>query len=472
MKTERVSQTVLLAWAGAVVACAVVLYAPIGVPWPGGSGPAGDGPPPAPGPAARAVAAAHAGAQASLPELAALITDREKWLRAHPGDDASWAALGAAYVERGARTGRAADFPRAERALKRSLAAHPAAEGNVDAQLAMGALANARGDFRAAKRWGEAAAKQRPRRWQTYPVLIDAYGGLGDQAAAGKAAERLRELRSGAPALTGAARVYRDLGWREDAAAAAQDAVALAASPAEKAACLARLGDLAWERGEPREAARHYGTALRLVPGHAPSLVGRARALAALGRPAEAGRDYEAALKAAPLPRYALEAGDWSASRGRVAEAEARYAVLRARAAEGAAHGVNQSLVLARYEADHGTPDRAVTWLRAEWARGHRSAEVADALGWALLRAGRAAEALPYARRATEQGPRSALFSYHRAEIERELQLYGAARRHLDEALRTNPSFSPLLAPKARAALAELGDPPPGGPSAARGRVG
>ncbi|CAM5284840.1 hypothetical protein STANM309S_06681 [Streptomyces tanashiensis] len=131
MKTENVSRTVLAAGVGAVLAATALLYLPEL---------AGQGPTPPPGPAERAVIAAHAGAQAALPDLAALITDREKWLRAHPDDEASWAELGAAYTERGSRLGDVRDYPRAERALHRSLAEKPAARGNLEAQLGLGAL--------------------------------------------------------------------------------------------------------------------------------------------------------------------------------------------------------------------------------------------------------------------------------------------------------------------------------------------
>ncbi|MEV3992851.1 tetratricopeptide repeat protein [Streptomyces sp. NPDC049837] len=457
MKTERVPQIVLGVGAGAVLAGAAALFVP------GGLGDGG-GAAPAPGAVARAVSAAHSGAQASLPELAALIGERESWLRAHPGDDASWALLGTAYVERGARSGDTASYVRAEKALKRSLAVLPAGKGNADAQVGMGALANARGDFAAARKWGEAVREQKPRRWQSYAVLIDAYSGLGDYVSAGRAMEKLRALRAGAPALSRAALVYRDRGWREDASALAHDAVALATTPAEKAACLARLGDLAWERGEPAEALAAYEPALRLVPGHAPSLAGRARALAALGRTDEALRDYAAALEALPLPEYALEAGELYESLGLDGDAHTQYEMLRVRATEAGTHGVNGALVLARYEADHADPGSAVKRLRAEWAKGHRSVHVADALGWALYRAGQPEDALPYAKRATEAGLRSALFAYHRGQIERELRQWGPARRHIAEALRINPDFSPLLAPKARQALAALGEPPEGGP--------
>ncbi|QES14928.1 hypothetical protein DEJ45_22750 [Streptomyces venezuelae] len=445
MKTQNVSRTVLAAGVGAVLAATALVYVPEFLD---------QGPPTPPGPAERATIAAHAGAQASLPDLAALITDREKWLRAHPDDDASWAELGAAYTERGVRRGDPRDYPRAERALRRSLAERPAARGNLDAQLALGALAGARGDWKSAKEWGEKVRKADPKRWPAYPVLMDAYNGLGDYAAAQKAMETLEELHSGAAVRTRASQTFRDRGWREDADAAALDAAALAETDAEKAASLARLGDLAWERGEPEEALGRYGTALRLVPDHGPSLAGRARALAALGRTDEALRDWRAALARLPLPEYVLEAGELHESLGLDGDARALYERLRT------GTWVRGEVALALLDADHGDPAAAVTRMRAEWARGHRSVRVADALGWALYRSGSPKEALEYAKRATDEGLRSALFSYHRGMIERAGEEYGPARRHLAEALRINPHFSPLHAGAAREAATALGDPP------------
>src|SRR5690606_35432740 len=127
-----------------------------------------------------------------------------------------------------------------------------------------------------------------------------------------------------------------------------------------------------------------------------------------------------------------------------------------------AAHGVDGDLVLGRLEADHGDAGAAVRRLRAEY-RQRPSAAVADALGWALHRDGEHEEALRYAVRATEGeqggGVRSALHVFHRGMIERALERYGPARRHMGEALRINPYFSPLRVPEARAALARLGAP-------------
>ena len=80
-----------------------------------------------------------------------------------------------------------------------------------------------------------------------------------------------------------------------------------------------------------------------------------------------------------------------------------------------------------------------------------------DAYGWALHAAGRDAQALRHARAALRLGTRSALFNYHLGVIEAALHRTADARRDLARALATNPDFSPLHAPKARALLARLG---------------
>ncbi len=428
-------------------------------------------PSPAPGPAARAERAVTGGVPAALPDLAAFIGDREAFVRTHARDGQAWAQLGSAYVERGRRTSDAADFPRAERALRTSLRVRPATgPGTAEGLVGMAALANARRDYRAARKWGEATLHQAPKRWTSYPPLLDAYTGLGDYKAVRRTLERMPGLRAGTAvpaALARAAGVYRDRGWREDAQAALMDAAARATTPAEEAEWQYRAGELAWERGEPTDALRHFEAALRLDRGLGSARAGKGRALAALGRTREALLAYRTALAKQPSPQYALEMGELYDSLGRPAEARAQYAVLRAQVAREQAGGVDAELLLGRFEADHGDPGSAVRRLRAEWAR-QPGLEVADALGWALHRAGKGREALGWAGRATdkEHGAevRSALYTYHRGMIERELGLTGPARRHLEEALRINPYFSPVGVPTAKEALTALGEPDPSGP--------
>ncbi|MDG9720354.1 lipopolysaccharide assembly protein LapB [Streptomyces sp. DH24] len=433
------------------------------LPW-GGSA----GGPSAPAPGARALAAVTTGVPAALPDLAVLIGEREAHLREHPDDAESWAVLGAAYVEQGRRTANPAYYPRAERALRTALRAkEPGVEARSQALGGMAALANARRDFPAGRQWAERARQLDPRRWTVYPPLIDALSGLGEHEAAGRALDRLAKLGPGPAVRARAAAVYRDRGWREDAAASLSDAAADAGAPAERAAYLERAGQLAWERGDREAALRHFQEAVRTDPDQRAAQAGQGRALAALGRTTEALSAYRAALARQPSPQYALELGELYDSLRLPEAARVQYDLLRERVRAAAAGGADEELVLGQFEADHGDARAAVRRLRAEWRR-QPGVAVADALGWALHRAGRHEEALRFAVRATGgtpgSGVRSAPYAYHRGMIEHALGREGPARRHLREALRINPYFSPLHVPAAKRALAELGEPSVSGP--------
>jgi tetratricopeptide (TPR) repeat protein len=267
-----------------------------------------------------------------------------------------------------------------------------------------------------------------------------------------------------------AAEVYRERGWREDASAMLDEAAGHAGSAPQKAAALVAMGDLAWERGEPEGALAQYEAALRTDPAADAALAGRARAEAALGRKAAAQRDYLAAVTRLPRPEYVLELGELYASQSLDGDAKTWFDKVRELAARDGSNGVDDALVLGRFEADHGAAPAAVELLEAEW-KAHPSPAAEDALAWAMYRAGDAEEALVHARKATDSGARDALFAYHQGTIERRLGQSGAARRHLEDALRTNPYFSPVLAPKAKEALAALGEPAEGGPKDMYGHV-
>ncbi|MGW3874092.1 BTAD domain-containing putative transcriptional regulator, partial [Streptomyces sp. NPDC005069] len=440
---------------GMVAAAVLVTGAVVAVPDDGKKA----APPSVPGGVSRALAATNSGSPASLSDLKAMIGDRQSWVGTHPSDARSWAVLGTAYVEWGQRSADAAYYGRAEQALRRSLDAQPGDRGNTAALVGLAALANARHDFVTAKKWGETVRTRQPKDWTVYPVLIDAYDGLGEYTAAGKAAEKFTALRSGVPALSRTAQMYRNQGRREDALTTAQNAANRATAPAEKADCLHRLGELAWERGESEKAVAQYSAALRADPAHHPSLAGRARALAALGRTDEAQRDYRAALSRLPRPEYMLELGELYESLGLENDSLSQYTRLRKSLARADGYGVDAALLLGRFEADHGNAAAAVRLLKTEWQRRHHSATVADALGWALHRSGDSASALQYAQKAADTGGGTALYAYHLGVIERDLREYGPARRHLEEALRTNAQFSPLAAPAARKALDALSRP-------------
>ncbi|MEU1404505.1 tetratricopeptide repeat protein [Streptomyces sp. NPDC005728] len=423
---------------------------------------------------AQALTAVTSGVPASLPGLAALVGQQESRVRAQPRDARAWEVLGTAYLELGRRSADAANYPKAERALRTSLEVRGTktveSTRNAENAAALGglaALANARRDFPSAKRYGEQALKLAPKRWTAYPPLIDAYTGLGDYKAARSTLDKLMGLRTGAAArpavMARASAVYRDRGWREDAVAQLTDAAAAARTPAEQAAYLTGVGQLAWERGDREDALRHFEAAVRLDPDQRTALAGRGRALAALGRTDEAIAAYRTALAEQPDPEVTLELGELYESLGQFPSAREQYGLLRERVQQAAAGGVDEELLIGRFEADHGDAEDAVVRLEEERGR-QPGVEVADALGWALHRTGDDEGALEYAETATDKtkggGVRSALYVFHRGMIERELGLDAPARRHLEEALRINPYFSPLGAPAAREALQGLGDVP------------
>jgi hypothetical protein len=119
------------------------------------------------------------------------------------------------------------------------------------------------------------------------------------------------------------------------------------------------------------------------------------------------------------------------------------------------ANGVNTDVELALYEAEHGSPTRGVELARRAWASAP-SVRSADALGYALARAGRAREGLSWMQRARARGWRDPLVLYHGGMTARAAGRPALARAWLGRLLDQAPRFSPLFAPRARRALEAL----------------
>lgn len=387
--------------------------------------------------------------------LTAEIERLQGRVRDSPSDAASWAELGAAYIQQGRVTGDPSHYPRAEGALQQSLTLAP--EDNWQAMSGMGALANARHDFRAALRWARRAAAVNPYDATVDGVTDDALTQLGDYEGAMRAVRRMLRTSPGIAAFTRAAYHYEQSGDVPGARRALRRALDEATEPHDVAFCRYHLGELAFDNGDPRAALEQYRTGLAADPRSGPLLAGRAKAQAALGRTADALRDYATVTTRVPDPQYVLEYAELLQALGRDDEAARQFEVLAAQQRIQAANGVVDDLTAAVVEADHGSASAAVRHAEAEWSR-RRSVLVEDALAWALHRAGRDREALPHARRADRLGWRNATFRYHLGMIELSLGHRAAARRDLDAALDINPHFSQLHAPIARRALAAAGD--------------
>ena len=245
-----------------------------------------------------------AGTPQPVPDrLAATIAQAQERLRRVPGDAGTWAALGSAYVEQARVSGNPAYYAQAQGALDRSTQLQPT--GNAAAAVGLGALANARHDFAAARGYAEQALAGNPASMEANGVLADAATQLGDTATATAAVQRMLELRPGVAAFTRASYELELHGRVDEARVALERALGAATSRDELAFCQYYLGELAWGGGDLEEARAHYERGLAAAPGDPALLHGRAKVLAAAGRVDEAItalRPADAAGAAAAVP--------------------------------------------------------------------------------------------------------------------------------------------------------------------------
>ena len=383
----------------------------------------------------------------------ARLSGLEAALEAGGGRAETYAALGTALMQRLRETGDPSLYSRAEMAFADALEREPA---SLDARVGVGTLALARHDFRAALRHGEAARRVAPGAFAPFAVLVDAQIELGRYDAAERTLQQMVDFK---PGLASYARVsyFRELQGDLDGA---REAMRLAASAAPAAGenrsyIQTLLGNLEFARGRLDVAASAYRAALAGFPAYAPADAGLARVQAARGSLEPAIERLRSVTQRLPLPEYVIALGEAQLAAGLRDDARRNFDLVRAQQRLLGARGVNTDAEIAVFEADHGNIGRALRLGRRGYAAAP-SVRSADALGWALTRAGRPVEGLAYARRALRLGSRDALFLYHAGMAARAAAKRGAARGYLARALAANPRFSPLHAPVARRALRSL----------------
>ncbi|WP_033344164.1 tetratricopeptide repeat protein [Catenuloplanes japonicus] len=379
----------------------------------------------------------HRPSPAITPAAAAPRTDTitvlQDRLRLVPDDWRSWARLGALWVDRARSDGDPGNYAKAEAAVRRSYALHP--DGNTDALVADGMLANARHDFAAARDLATSALALNDHDAAAQAVLADALTQLGPAGTATDAVQRLLDLR---PGLTAYTRGSYDLELRGDDAGAEDlmsRALTSATSPPDVAFCRAQLGDLAWQRGDLAGAAAHYEAGLVADPGNVALRRGQARVASS--------PELWAALP--PEASHLMEYADLLHSLGRDDEARVQLTLAKAQHDLFTAAGGVDGITGAHLAIALGDPSAAVAAAAAEWER-RKHPDVADAYAWALHAAGRDAEALPLAQEALRGGARPASYLYH-------LGVISSSRPLLEEALARNPMFSPTGAADARRLL-------------------
>jgi tetratricopeptide (TPR) repeat protein len=375
-------------------------------------------------------------------------------VRAAPRDAAPRVQLAGAYLQKARETGDPAFYVRADGLLRAALARRP---GDFDALVASAGLALSRHGFRRGLALARRARRARPAALAAYPALVDALVELGRFGVAERALQRLIDAK---PALAGYARVsyVRELHGDLDGAAAAMRRAIAAGGPAREsvAAVQALLGGLELARGQLGAAEAAQRTALAAVPRYPAAEAGLARLAAARGDLPGAIRRWRALAGRLPLPEYVIGLGEAQLAAGREAAARRALALVGAEQRL-VAGGVNVDAELAVFEADHGSPARALTLARRAW-RAAPGLRAADARGWALTRSGRPEAGLRWARRALRLGSRDAIFRYHAGMAALAAGRDKQGRRDLALALEHGLAGWPWQAAQARRARRAGGD--------------
>jgi tetratricopeptide (TPR) repeat protein len=387
----------------------------------------------------------------------AMIAQLQERIHRNPNDTNAYAQLGLAQLQRVRETADPTLYPKAEAALAEALKRDPQ---QFDAIIGQGLLALARHQFADALDWGERARKLNPYNAGAYGIIGDGQVELGRYDQAVTTIQKMVDTR---PSLNSYSRVsyQRELHGDTTGAIVAMRQAVEAGGPNSEATLWTQtqLGNLYFNSGDLERAEATYQAALLTRPDYVYAQAGIAKVRGAQGRSSEAIDAYAALVKRLPLPEFVIALGDLYEATGKPAEAKRQYDLVQAMQQLNASAGMDVDMELALFDADHGAdPQAALQRARASYAR-RASIYGADALAWALYRAGDYAEARRHATEALRLGTRDALLHYHAGMIAQAQGDAAAARQYLEQALAINPYFSVRYTPAARATLAELGKP-------------
>jgi tetratricopeptide (TPR) repeat protein len=378
--------------------------------------------------------------------------------RRQPADFISATEWAAAEIELARATGDLSAWQRADGATALALAGDPAYGPAIGYR---GTVLMALHRFPEARDLARPILDRRPTDPFALAALGDASLELGDLRAARAAYTTLDQVARSAASLARLSRLEYVEGSTDSAIADARVALTMAIEEGAAGERLAwyhtALAELLASTGEPGGARDEWSAALTADPGSWLARAGLARLEAAEGRLDDAIASLDMAIAFVPRPEILARRADLFLLRGApgddVAAADDR-ATVEAIASLAAGTVYDRTLVI--YLADHGLdPERAVGLARAELSVrkdvfGH------DALAWALLAAGRPAEAQAAMDDALAGGTRDPRLLYHAGMIAAALDHAPRARELLETALRLDPAFDPLQVRRARAALEGL----------------
>jgi len=156
------------------------------------------------------------------------------------------------------------------------------------------------------------------------------------------------------------------------------------------------------------------------------------------------------------MPTFVAELGDLYAKSGNQAEAQKQYALVEYIGLLGHINQVLHNRDLALFYADHDMKLAESLDLAQKELEVRRDVYTWDALGWALYKNGKIAEAAKASEKAMQFGTRDSLILFHAAMISDRMGQPEQARNELRESLQINPHFHLIYAGAAQQKLLAL----------------
>lgn len=401
--------------------------------------------------------------QSHADEVALINQDITFWsqrFQVHPTDFVSATQWGVREIDLGRVTGDVTAYLRAEAAFDAALktyAENPAAIGYK------GSVLISLHRFADARDLSNSVLATQPNDPVALATLGDADLELGDVVAAHAAFVHVNSVVQGAATMVRLAHLAFIEG---DTATAVKDSTASVpmsiqeGTEGERAAWYQfQLGETLISTGNLAGATAAYRAAVAADADSYWAHSGLSRALVGAGDLDGAIKEMTAAIAIVPLPDFLARRGDLytlRAAAGDAVKAKQDYALVEveAKLAGAAAYVYDRTLVL--YLANHGLDAaRAVSLASGELAT-RKDVYGYDAYAWALLAAGRPADADAAMTTALAFGTKDAKLMYHAGMIAAALGDTSRARTQLTAALALDPTFDPLQAQRARETLAGL----------------
>ena len=385
-----------------------------------------------------------------------LVAALQEHLGDNPGDVVGWHELGTVHLEAAVAADDTTEYVAARDAFGR---AEELAPGHFASQRGLAVVALGLHQFEQARDFAQSAHDARPFDPAALAALIDAEVEMGHYDVAAQRLDQLLGFRPDAAALSRASYVRELLGDGKgalDAMLSARVAIEGARGD-DKARIDALVGDVYAAQGDLRRADAAYQDALSAKPDLTDAVVGRARVLAMSGQVDDAIDVLESSPAAADTELGRMLMIELYTLVGRDDDAAAVNAELDDFVDDELAKGFGLDPAVALHASTWGDPDRGLELARLVHQARPDNVLAADALAWALLRAGQVDEARSVVEAAVRLDTHDAALQYRAAEVFAAAGDQDQARRHLQRSRSINPHFSAGLAPAAEALSEQLG---------------